>query len=103
MRRVASVYGVLGAAGGGSSGGGGGGGIFVAGFVEAWGDFLDDAEFEEGAEVGDAASGDEEVLEGAGEGGGGRGGGGRGEGEACGEEEVFDVEVEGVHAVVADA
>lgn len=42
--------------------GDGGAGVFVAFFVKARGEFLDDLDFELGTEVGDAARGDEGVL-----------------------------------------
>lgn len=94
-----------GAAAGGCGGGrrGGLGGVFVAFFAQAGGEFLDDAEFVEGAEVGDAAGGDEEVFEGAGDGGGWvvRRCAGRGVGEAREGEEVFEEDVERVDVVVA--
>lgn len=82
-----------------------GGVVFIAFFLQAGRDFLDDAEFVEGAEVGEAAGGDEEVLEGAGDGFGvvvvGRAG--RSVREAGEREEVLEEDVEGVDAVVADA
>lgn len=38
-------------------------GFLVAVFVQAWREFLDQLEFEQGGEVGDAAGGDEGVLQ----------------------------------------
>lgn len=78
----------------------------VAGLGEAWDEFLDDVDFEEGGEVGDSAGADESVFERLGSGGSGGGGGG-GSGvqcvweEALGEEVARD-DVEGRRLVIAE-
>lgn len=73
----------------------------VAGLGEAWDEFLDDVDFEEGCEVGDSARADESVFERL----GGSGGGGRGVQcvweEALGEEVTRD-DVEGRGFVIAE-
>ncbi len=86
-------------------------GVFVAVLLDARREFLQDGELEEGGEVGDAAGGEEEGIEGAGRGsfvrfdgwGGGGGGGGVREGKRGGRDVVGDDDVEGGRLVVAES